>query len=493
MGALLKQGFVAGLALLAGACASVPEPSPATSLDTIEATLARDIATLSSEEFAGRFPGTAGEEKTAAFLIDRYRAIGLQPGLGTDASGQPDWTQDFTLVRRTPGAAGAMQAKITRGQRSIELSDGLLAVHPGIDAPLLADVPLVGIDPARDTLERNSLVNRALVLSVPDLMVFGPQLALADPKVVLVTSEDDAKYSGAQRLLGQGRWRLESDESGPALMVLSPQDSDRLTALIGANAARHPDGLGIIAYDTMLDVAIRQQAERIETANIIGRLPGTLDDAGAVLVLAHWDHLGDACGPPEAADRLCNGAVDNASGIAVMLEAVRLAAIDGPLERDIIVLATSAEELGLLGAEAFVADPPVALPTIVAGFNIDTIAIAARDTPVVVLGAGETRLDYGISEVARVQGREVVPSDLQAQFLRRQDGWVFLREGVPTVLAGSALGDPEAFQAFLQGPYHGAGDEVGKGLELGGAARDTLLHAALLRYFGSLRTYPDGR
>jgi len=126
----------------------------------------------------------------------------------------------------------------------------------------------------------------------------------------------------------------------------------------------------------------------------------------------------------------------------------------------------------------------------VAGFNIDTVAIAPRGAPVVILGAGETPLDYGITEVARTLGREVVPTELQDQFIRRQDGWVFLREGVSTVMAGSTLADEEVFQAFLKGPYHGPGDEVGPNLELGGAAEDTLLHAALIRYFGSTTTYP---
>ncbi len=474
-------------ALLASACATVPDARPAPSLDAIEAGLARDIATLASDDFAGRYPGTLGEAKTAGFIVQRFEALGLQPGMGED-----DWTQEFTLVRRTPITdPSGTEARVTRAGRSVTL-EGVLGAHGGLDEPRLADVPMVGIAPDFDELKRGSLVNRALVLPAAEWPRRGRQLEQAEPRALVITTADRESYESAARLFSQGRWRLESDHRATAYLLLTPEDSARIVTLIGPNADRHPDGLGVISYDTMLDATIAQEVERIETANFVGRVPGRVEGAGAVLTLAHWDHLGEKCGRPDDEDRLCNGAVDNASGIAMMLEAVRLALADGPLDRDLIVLATSAEELGLLGAEAFVSDPSVPLPTIAAAFNLDTMAVAPRGTPVVAVGAAETPLGYGISQVARSLGREVVSGRQADAFLRRQDGWVFLREGVPAVWVTSTLADDDAFRAFLEGPYHGAGDEVGEGLELGGAAEDTLLHAALLRYFGSLEKYPGG-
>ncbi|RDS75731.1 hypothetical protein DL238_13590 [Alteriqipengyuania lutimaris] len=484
----ITRSALAGLSalLLLGGCVTAPPPvARGPSLDEVEATLARDITQLSDDSFAGRKPGAPGGEKTQGWLIDRFAAIGLEPAVG-----EGDWTQDFTLVRRTPEGASV---QVTRGERSTTLGEGVVAAHEGFAQVDLADLPLVGIDPELEALAPNSMANRALVLSASDLPRHRAQVDGANAKAVVITTADATEFERTKGLFARGRWHLESDRSGAAYLLLSPEDSTRLMARIGANADRSPDGLGVISYDTILDAAIRQQTERIETANIVGRARGTVDDAGAVLILAHWDHLGEACASPDSPDRLCNGAVDNASGIAVMLESVRLALAEGPLDRDLIVLATSAEELGLLGAEAFAADPVVPLPTIVAGFNLDTVAIAPRGTPVVVLGAGETPLDYGISEVARIRGREVVASDFQDQFLRRQDGWVFLREGVPTVLVGSALADKEAFESFMGEDYHRPTDDTADPIELGGAAEDTLLHAALLRYFGSLRTYPGAR
>ena len=480
---------VFGAALLVSGCATMPPPAPSVpSLDDVEARLADDITQLSTDDFAGRYPGSQGEAKTQRWLIDRYSEIGLQPGAGED-----DWTQDFELVRRAPAEeAGASKATITRGARSISLSQGLVAVQPGEDEATLADVPIVGLDENLKELQPRSLVNRALALPAAYLFKLYPQFEAAAPKVLLLTTEEEEEYRKTAAMISRGRWRLDSDTSGPAVLLLNPQDSKQLMDLVGENAFRHADALGVIAYDTILKAHIAQEVDRIETANVIGRIPGKVPGAGAVLVLAHWDHLGDECGPPDAADRLCNGAVDNASGLAVMIEAARIALRDGPLDRDVIVLATSSEEFGLLGAKAFVADPPVPLPTIAAAFNLDTMAIAPRGTPVVVLGEGKTQLDYGIAEVARVQGRKVVPSDMQDAFLPRQDGWILLRDGVPTVLVSSALADTDAFESFMQGPYHHANDEVNAGLELGGAAEDTLLHAALLRYFGSVTTYPGG-
>ncbi|MBH1943765.1 M28 family peptidase [Erythrobacter sp. YJ-T3-07] len=486
--ALSRTIAVGAAALSLAACATVPAPQTGPSLDMVEERLAEDIGTLAADDFGGRYPGSEGEAKTQRWLIQRYSEIGLQPG-----AGEGDWTQDFTLVRRLPlEESGASTATVTRGSRSVSLSQGLIAVDPGRDDANLADVPIVGLDPDIEELQPRSLVNRAVRVPAAELPRLFSKFEAAAPKALIITTQTAEEYEKTAGLISHGRWRLGSDTSGPAVLLLSPQSSAGLSDAIGANAKRHPDGLGLIAYDTILKASIAQKVDRIETANVIGRLPGRVPGAGAVVLLAHWDHLGDDCGPPDATDRLCNGAVDNASGLAVMIEAVRIALQGGPLDRDVIVLATSSEELGLLGAKAFVADPPVPLPTIAAAFNLDTMAIAPRGTPVVVLGAGKTALDYGISEVARVQGREIVSSDLQDAFLPRQDGWALLVEGVPAVLVSSALADRADFESFMGSDYHRATDAPARGVELGGAAEDTLLHAALIRYFASLKTYPGG-
>ena len=238
-------------------------------------------------------------------------------------------------------------------------------------------------------------------------------------------------------------------------------------------------------------VDVPEGADSIASANVIGVLPGTIADSGAVVLLAHWDHLG-TCGPPAAPDRLCNGAVDNASGVAVMLEIARRIAEHGPLERDLYVVATTAEEAGLVGAEAFADDPPVPLPIIVAAFNLDSVAIAPRGAPVAVIGWGRTGLDAGIVEVVRAQGRRLSNTQQQARWIARQDGYALLKRDVPSVLVSSAFADERRLGQFVDKNYHRATDDWSAAIELGGAAQDMLLQIALLRHFGNTASYPVG-
>lgn len=171
-----------------------------------------------------------------------------------------------------------------------------------------------------------------------------------------------------------------------------------------------------------LAVTIEATSDRREfpSQNIIGMIPGTIPGSGAVLLLGHWDHLGE-CGPPEAADRICNGAADNASGIAMMLELARRLKAGPPLGRDIYVLATSAEEAGLLGARAFVKTPPLPLSSIVAAFNFDMMAVAPEGSPVGIIGRGHTpALDAAILEVLARKGRLIGDQSLADSFLQRR-------------------------------------------------------------------------
>lgn len=214
------------------------------------------------------------------------------------------------------------------------------------------------------------------------------------------------------------------------------------------------------------------------TYNLIGKLPGTDPDQGAVLLMGHWDHLGE-CGKRDDIDRICNGAVDNASGIAAILELARRLAQSGPHGRDIYVLATGAEEMGLIGAQAFVRNPPFALERIVAAFNFDSVALAPVDTPLAFKGEGLTELDPVIRQAVARAGRVLADPRYPRKFLKRQDGWAFLKAGVPAVNLSSTAGNKDIFKHYLRTRYHAPSDEV-EGMELGGAAQDLLLHYDLI-------------
>jgi len=248
---------------------------------------------------------------------------------------------------------------------------------------------------------------------------------------------------------------------------------------------------GFAPLELNLSVSIEASADRREfpSQNVIGMIPGKAPGSGAVLVLAHWDHLGE-CGPPEALDRICNGAADNASGVAMMLELARRLKAGEPPGRDIYFLATTAEEPGLLGIRAFVKNPPVPLASIVAAFNLDMMAVAPAGSPVGFVGRGQNpALDAAIIEAVQASGRQVGDQSLADSFLMRQDGWALVQAGVPAVLLSGTYGARSILDPFIATRYHQAGDEA-EVIELGGAIDDLLLHEELIRRIADPGRYP---
>ena len=243
----------------------------------------------------------------------------------------------------------------------------------------------------------------------------------------------------------------------------------------------------VIDLGVSLEATTRET--RIHTHNLIGKLPGRRPELGAVLLMAHWDHFG-RCAPPPAEHQICNGAVDNASGIAVLTEVARRLAKGPLLDRDVYFLATTGEEAGLLGAEAFAEDPPLPLGQIVATFNIDTVAIGPAGQPFGVVGKGMTPLDPQIALVAKAQKKKLADGDLANAYVRRQDGWALLRHDVPAVMVSSSWGDMARVEHFMETDYHRPSDQVKPGLELGGAADDVDFLSALARWFGDGKKVP---
>ena len=221
--------------------------------------------------------------------------------------------------------------------------------------------------------------------------------------------------------------------------------------------------------------------------NVIGVARGRRPDGRAVLLMAHWDHLG-LCAP-KATDKICNGAVDNASGVAAIIAVAEKIARMG-LDRDVWFIATGAEEWGLLGAKAFADRPPLPLASIIAGFNLDTIAIAPAGAKVAMVAPPHSRLEPLVKRAAMALGRAWDGDHDADNFLRRQDGWALAERGVPMVMAGGSFSDLGQLKRFLAGAYHGPNDHLRADTDLGGAVDDANLHVELVRRAASRHFTP---
>ncbi len=479
--------------LLAFAAVAVPVSARPVS----EADLRKHIEILASDEFEGRAPGSEGERKTIDYLQRAWAKAGLKPGA---AGGS--WLQPVELLRRGP-----KEAKVqfyAYGDRIRVASDEILLV--GRDSNYVRDkLPAIfvghGVDGKGDVLAD---VKGKLAFMLSDSADFLPdalrqsrarrdKLIEAGAEAVVTISGEEFDYPVYRRNLlsrpivwtGQDRHAMVEGVVGRrymvALVTAAGGDWDKMrTAAKAGDYEGQTLGLSV-------DLNVSSDIERFSSPNIIGKLPGRKSGEGAVLFMAHWDHLG-ICRPEDEADRICNGAVDNASGLAVITEVAKRLARKRH-DRDIYFMGTTAEESGFWGTYAFAANPAVPLAEIKVALNIDNFAIAPRGTPVAIIGRGETGLDADIELVVRKQGRKLDPSNDANAFLQRQDGWALLQKGVPALMIGSAFADLKSLNAFLQGNYHGPDDEPGADIQLGGAAEDADLHVALGEYFASTRKY----
>ena len=492
----MNRGRVASVRLVALICAAalcLPAAAEARRRDRgLEARLMEHIEVLASDAFEGREPGTEGEVKTLRYLGKQWFDIGLVSGTNDPGN---EWFAPVTLVERRPETS---TARFSRKGRLIAVpQDEALMLTSG-KRSLVRDAPLLFVGTVDNEVpNRNELAGRVAVLldgKREDGERQNALLAGGASAVLTVLDGDRTLESVAARRQRSG-YALAEDATGGDLEGFMTAkalehllDGSKLTLKgLEEDAGRPgftPELLGITAS---LEATTRETT--IRTYNLIGRLPGKKPDAGAVLLVAHWDHFG-ICGEPPAEDIICNGAIDNASGVAALTEVARRLAKGPKLDRDVYFLATTAEELGLLGAHAFAENPPLPLSQIVAAFNIDSIAIAPRGTPLGIVGKGMTGLDQQIAEVARREKRRIVDGDAANAYVRRQDGWALLQHDIPAVLVSSAYGEIKRIEGFFDGDYHRPSDNLKNGVELGGAAEDVAFYVALARWFADTRRVP---
>jgi hypothetical protein len=487
----------ASVLLSAPALADGPASGPVT-----EAEIRAHIEELASDRYGGRRPGTEGETLTAHYMATRLAAAGFQPG----GEGPMGWYAPVPLIELSP-VSSSLEARLANGEAVRFGEEFALRAPRGSATISNGEAVFVGFGLGADGSVPEGVRGHIVIMLASERNAAQPQglrtrrdaLIRAGAAAVLVISDIEAPFSQFLRSYASGAIQLAEPLLQTQLDGLMSRDfGTRLLAAGGISAGElarfREKGEAFAEPLTLrLNLSAMSRARAYNSYNVVARLPGRRAGSGAVLLTGHWDHLGSECRPEGAEDRICNGAVDNASGMAVLIETARRLTAGPRLDRDVYIVATTAEESGLLGATWFVANPPMPVAQMHAVLNIDTVAIAPRGAAVAIVGRGTTDFDDDVEAVAAQLGRPMLTgeaADAPNAFIRRQDGWAFTQAGVPAIMAGGSFADAALLQAYLSGPYHKPDDELTDAVPLGGAADDADLHVALTRRLATVRLSP---
>ena len=471
--------------------------------DAIDAgDFAEHVRQLASDAFGGRGPGTPGEDKTVDYLKAQFARIGLQPGNGGD------WFQTVPMVETTADEATALNLTVagapqvlkfgsdmvvgTRtGQAQVSIKDSpLVFVGYGVDAPEQQWNDYAGIDVKGKTVvmlvnDPGFHANVARLFDGKRMTYYGrwtykfEEAARKGAAAALIIHDTEgasygwdvvrnswsgpqydlpAKDDPAPRVPAQG-WI--TGEAASALFKAAGQDLAKL------RSAANKRGFKPVPLDATLSMELASRSVEKSSRNVIGLLPGSETPDEAIVYMAHWDHLGTHEG--EAGDNIYNGAVDNATGVAAILElAEAFRKSKTPPKRSILFLAVTLEESGLLGSKYYVAHPVVPLDKTVAVINLDALAPVGKARDITVVGQGSSELESVLETVLDSQQRKAVgETNTAAGYYFRSDHFNFAKAGVPALYVdsgtdllegGQAAGDA-AGKDYTDNRYHKPGDQ----------------------------------
>ena len=483
------------------------------------------IKVISGDEYEGRGPGTKGEELTVEYLTEQYQRIGLKPG-----------NPDGTYVQKVPlvGFTGTPTASFTAGGKQINLTfpkDYVAVSRRFVPESKVenSDIVFVGYGVVApeygwDDYKGLDVRGKTIVMLIND-----PQVPDAtDPKKL-----DDKKFKG-KAMTYYGRWTYKYEiaaEKGAAAAVIIHETetagypyevvsgswsrenfdiqkpdknmgraaveswitTDRAKELFKASgqdfdalkkAALSKD-FKPVALNAKANMTVKNALREIDSLNVIGKLEGsdpTLKNE-YVIYTAHWDHLGRD--PKLTGDQIFNGALDNASGTAALLEiAEAFTKLATPPKRSILFLAVTAEEKGLLGAKYYAENPLYPLNKTLANINMDGVNQWGRTTDITMVGDDNSTLIDLLREAATTQKRTVNPDpESEKGFYYRSDHFEFAKQGVPALYTDSGVnyeGKDAKFSEtkrneYTSKDYHKVSDEIKPDWNLTGAVDDAQL------------------
>ncbi len=489
------------------------------------------LRNLASDEFQGRGPASAGEERTVGYIADAFRAAGVEPGNGAE------YFQEVPLVAVTATAVTPMSfsdgGPVFTYRQDIMAWTKRLVEHASLrDSPLVfVGYGIVAPEHGWDDYAGLDVAGKTVVMLVND-----PGFATQDPE----------RFNG-NAMTYYGRWTYKFDEAarqgaagaliihetgaagypwdvvtgswaGPQFDLVGPDQNmsrvvmegwlrqDAAQALFAraglslaqlSQAAARP-GFEPVPLGLSVSVGVQNTLATSDSRNVIGRIKGARYPQETVLYMAHWDHLG--LDRSLEGDQIFNGAVDNASGVAGLLELARVFGGGPRPDRSVVFLAVTAEESGLLGSQYYAENPVYPVETTVAGFNMDGMNVHGPTRDVVVIGYGSSELEGYLANAAARQGRVTVPEPTPEKgFFYRSDHFNLSKRGVPVLYAKSGIdhleqgmdyGRRKAWE-YTALRYHKVTDEFDAGWDLSGALLDLDLLYQIGVELANSRDFPN--
>jgi len=490
-----------------------------------------DLRALSSDEFEGRAPGSRGERLTVNYLVDQLADAGLAPGFG-DSYLQPVPMVELTNQERS-------SIEVEQGEEAFELSypeqmiigsRRLGTDFHGVEDSELVFVGYGVVAPEYDwnDYEGVDVEGKTVVILVNDPGFAEPESGIFNGRAMTYYGRWTYKYEEAARQGASAAlivhetepasypWEVVTNSwSGPQF-ELAARGDDPVMALEGwitVDTARElfsragldyeaqkqraaGPAFDAVSLDAQVTAWVRNSVREGMSYNVGARLPGTERPDEAVVYMAHWDHLGRNMALKGSAGNF-NGAIDNASGTAAVLELGRMHAAAGPAERTAMFLLVTLEEYGLLGSRHYVNDPAFPPADTVAAVNLDAFSYMAGPTEdMVVIGHGSSELEDILAATLAEDDRYIVEEpNPEAGYYYRSDHFNFARGGIPSLYAKGGMEHVELGAEHVQAierdyrenRYHKPADVYDPDWDLRGIAED----ASVLYRVGRTLTESD--
>ena len=537
---LSLAALLTATALSSGALTSAAVAQTAPAFDAQR--LSDDIRALSDDSFEGRGIATPAEAKTVDYLSKAYGEAGFAPGGDLQADGSRLWTQAVSLNRFQ---VSNLNARVQVGDWSLPLAQGeQIVASTRLPAPgghvMLTNAPLVFVGYGTSAPERNwddfkgrDLKGKILVVLINDADFEDASLDTFNGKAMTYYGRWTYKYEEAARQGAAGVLIVHEDApasygwatvrnswTAPQFDIQRADPSKERVAMeawiqrdVAVQLFQHAgldfEALKVLArsrdfqpvelkgatFGGMFDVA----QSTIESHNVVARLEGASHPDETILYTGHWDHIG--IGTPDASgDAIFNGAVDNASGTAALLELARVYGAAPRPQRSVVMVSFTGEESGLLGSTYYAANPLYPLALTAGGINIDSANIYGRTTGFSIVGLGQSDLDERTIQAVTSQGRTVLPDGGSAGGIYfRSDHFPLAQKGVPMGYGASA-GDfrdapvePRiaARNDYRANRYHQAGDEWSADWDYAGQIEDLNVYYSVGRALADSRDWPQ--